>query len=184
MQDACWPDPDTVSLEIKRDEHGRITSGPVLWTLDFGQGRVSANTFETPEWDKWARDKYNKGILIMPLLPNSTAVTALMDYLFGPYKGACRDRSQVIFADHVLANCEKVNAIKEKMSRGEEVTNEEKKAIKQAVKMDPSDVGRIVFGELTEDRLPHPESPYAIHFTKDKIAHGAKEVSNILLCAY
>ena len=118
-----YPDPDTVSLEIKRDDHGRLVSGPVLWTTDMGQGRVSANTFETPEWDKWARDKYNKGILIMPLLPNSTAVTALMDKLLGPYKGACRERSQVIYAEHVLRHSQKLSAIKAKMANDEEVTN-------------------------------------------------------------
>ena len=116
----------------------------------------------------------------MPLLPNSTAVTALMDKLFGPYKGACRERSQVIYAKHLPRHSQKLSAIKEKMSRNEEVSNEEKKSLKQAVRMDPSDVGKIVFGDLQEDGRPHPDSPFAVHFTKEKIAHGAEEVSYIL----
>jgi hypothetical protein len=43
--------------------------------------------------------------------------------------------------------------------------------------MQPEDVGKIVFGELDEDRLPHPDSPIAQFFTPEKIGHAACEVS-------
>jgi hypothetical protein len=44
--------------------------------------------------------------------------------------------------------------------------------------MEPEDVDRIVFGELQDDtRLPHPDSPFSKHFTPEKIAHRAAEVS-------
>eukprot|EP00956_Cyclotella_meneghiniana_P004388 scaffold5341_cov72-Cyclotella_meneghiniana.AAC.10 len=82
----------TVSLEITRCARtGRLISGPVMWTVDFGPGRVEANAVLTPDWDKWAIEMRDHGILIMILLPNSTALTALMDKLFGPFKAACRE---------------------------------------------------------------------------------------------
>jgi hypothetical protein len=39
------------------------------------------NAVDMPEWDKWAQEMYLMIILVMHLLPNSTAVTALMDKL-------------------------------------------------------------------------------------------------------
>ena len=68
---------ESVTKIISRDGHGRIISAPVLWYVDFGPGRCAANTLGTPAWDKWANEMWESGILIMPLLPNSTAVTAL-----------------------------------------------------------------------------------------------------------
>lgn len=172
---------DTVSLTIERDSHGRLVSGPVIWFLDFGQGRIAANTFQTPKWDKWAQEKWEKGVLIMPLLPNSTAVTALMDRLFGPFKAACREESQKIFARRIQEHSEAVGKVKEDMAQGIEVSNESKALLKKAVRMQPEDVGKLVFGELDENRLAHPDSPIAKFFHPDKIAHGAKSVSSIVM---
>jgi cAMP phosphodiesterase len=66
---------------IEHDQHGRIVEkAPMMWIVDFGIGWVDASELETPEWDKWAEQIYRDGILIKVLLPNSTAVTALMDH--------------------------------------------------------------------------------------------------------
>ena len=168
----------TVSLEITRCARtGRLISGPVMWTVDFGPGRVEANAVLTPDWDKWAIEMRDHGILIMILLPNSTALTALMDKLFGPFKAACRENSQVLYAKRIQEHSTAVNVIKAKMSRGEEVTKEEKRLTRSAVRMKQEDVGEIVFGELQEDGQPHPESPFIKDFTPEKIMHGAEEVS-------
>jgi hypothetical protein len=53
----------------------------VLWVVDMGPGQLSVNAVDMPEWDKWAQEMYLMIILVMHLLPNSTAVTALMDKL-------------------------------------------------------------------------------------------------------
>eukprot|EP00956_Cyclotella_meneghiniana_P019359 scaffold33127_cov38-Cyclotella_meneghiniana.AAC.2 len=62
------------------------------------------------------------------------------------------------------------------MSRGEEVSKEEKRLTRSAVRMKQEDVGEIVFGELQEDGQPHPESPFIKDFTPEKIMHGAEEL--------
>lgn len=175
MTYAMYPR-ESVSLEIERDEHGRIVKAPVMWVVDFGIGRVDANELETPEWDKWAEQVYNDGILIKVLLPNSTAVTALMDHLFGPFKGACREESQKIFARRIQANADKVAKIKADMAAGKKVSEAQKKILTSAVRMDPDDVGEMVFGKLDEEGLPHPDSPFAKHFTKAKVMDGAAKL--------
>jgi hypothetical protein len=43
--------------------------------------------------------------------------------------------------------------------------------------MQPEDVGKMVFGELDENRLPHPDSPIKRFFTPEKIAHASESVS-------
>lgn len=42
----------TVSLEIEVDEHGRLVKGPVMWTINTGQGRLANLNNEL--WDEGA----------------------------------------------------------------------------------------------------------------------------------
>ncbi len=67
--------------------------------------------------------------------------------------------------------------IKSDMAQGIDVSDADKKLAKQAVRMQPEDVGKMVFGELDENRLPHPDSPIKRFFTPKKIAHAAESVS-------
>jgi len=55
---------EAVSLEIVFDDYGRVVSGPVLWILDTGNGRIVKNAIKEPEWDKWAKRMHETGILI------------------------------------------------------------------------------------------------------------------------
>jgi hypothetical protein len=100
-----------------------------------------------------------------------------MDHLFGPFKAACREESQKIFAQQVQEHAASVAKIKSDMAQGIDVSDADKKLAKQAVRMQPEDVGKMVFGELDENRLPHPDSPIKRFFTPKKIAHAAESVS-------
>jgi hypothetical protein len=102
-----------------------------MWIVDFGQGRCEANQIDTPEWDIWAQEMWEAGILIVPLLPNSTAVTALMDRLFGPFKTACREQSQRIFAERVQEHGALVAKVKADMAAGVEVSQNDKNLLKR-----------------------------------------------------
>jgi hypothetical protein len=152
-----------------------------MFILDFGIGRIEANQINTPEWDRWAKRMFDKGILIKVLLPNSTAVTALMDHLFGPYKNWTRERQQVVFAEHIQAHSDMIVKIKADMAAGIEVSAEDKKKLTTVVRMEPEDVGKIVYGKLDENKLPHPDSPIARAFTKPKIKEGAFKVSLVFV---
>jgi hypothetical protein len=55
---------EAVSLEIVWDDYGHVVSGPVLWILDTGNGRIVKNAIKEPEWDKWAKRMHETGILI------------------------------------------------------------------------------------------------------------------------
>jgi hypothetical protein len=55
---------EAVSLEIVWDDYGRVVSGPVLWILDTGNGRIVKNAIKEPECDKWAKRMHETGILI------------------------------------------------------------------------------------------------------------------------
>jgi hypothetical protein len=83
--------------------------------------------------------------------------------------------SQRIFAERVQEHGAVVAKVKADMAAGVEVSQTDKNLLKQAVRMQPEDVGKIVFGvgELDEDRLPHPDSPIAKFFTPEKIGHAA-----------
>jgi hypothetical protein len=48
-------DKSQVSLYVRRDQYGRIISGPVLWIVDMGPGGIAANAIDMPEWDVWAQ---------------------------------------------------------------------------------------------------------------------------------
>jgi hypothetical protein len=48
-------DKSQVSLYVRRDQYGHIISGPVLWIVDMGPGRIAANAIDMPEWDVWAQ---------------------------------------------------------------------------------------------------------------------------------
>ena len=99
-----------------------------------------------------------------------------MDYLYGPFKTACRERSQAIYGEHLQKNSEAIQKMKADIAQGIDVPSSVRKKIKSVVRMEPEDVGRIVFGDLQEDGTASEDSPFAIHFTTEKIRHGASEV--------
>lgn len=177
-------DKSQVSLNVLRDQYGRIVSAPVLWIVDMGPGRIAANSIDMPEWDKWAQEMYLMGILVMPLLPNSTAVTALMDKLYGPFKAATRVTTQMIYAEKLQQHAAKLKEIKATMAReNHEATKKEKKMLQSTPRLMQEDIGRIVFGNLDpETREAAPDSPFALHFTPEKIRKGAEAVSLFMLC--
>ena len=176
---------ESVSLEIKFDAQGHLITGPVLWTTDMAPGRIAANAImECLKWDRWARKVNLLEVLIVLLLPNSTAISALMDFLFGPFKAGCHEMAQIVFAARVYAHAKEVERIKKVMADSSMPSKEEKKTLKSTVRLEPEDVGKIVFGELQDDtRLPHPNSSFSKHFTPEKIGHGAAEVSSFSLFA-
>lgn len=174
---------ETVSLEVERDDHGRLIKGPVLWMMDAATNRTVANAAKTPEWDEWAKDMYSRGVLIYLLLPNATSVLAVMDELFRAYKADCRIFAQKVFAQKLQKNAREVAELKKEHAArravGETIPPEELRKVNTVVKLEPEDVGKICFGELTEDGMPAPDSPFAKHFTKEKILRAAKKVCQI-----
>ena len=41
---------DTISLDIELDKHGRFLKGPMMWTMDTGQGHLE--NIDDEEWDE------------------------------------------------------------------------------------------------------------------------------------
>ena len=78
-------------------------SGPILWIVDSGPGRLAALSLDDPSWDKAMRELKALGILIIGLLPDSTSVTAVIDDLFSPFKQIIWVATQKIFAAKVKA---------------------------------------------------------------------------------
>jgi hypothetical protein len=103
-----------------------------------------------------------------------------MDELFRAYKGDCRVNSQKVFAQKLQANAKGVAELKAEhaaqRAAGETISSEELKKVNFLVTLQPEDVGKICFGELTEDGIPAADSPFAKHFTKEKIIRVRKKV--------
>lgn len=170
---------ETITLEIVLDEHGRLVSGPVLWIVDSGPGRLAALSLDDSSWDEAMKELRLQGILIIGLLPNSTSVTAVMDDLFGPFKQRTRTATQKIFAAKVKAHAESVKELKADIQRrkeaGEEVTDKEIRKVNTIVKLDESDVGAIMMGK-TVNGYPAPDSAWSLSFTPEKIRHSLEKV--------
>jgi hypothetical protein len=126
---------------------------------------------------------YEQGIVVMPLLPNSTAVTALMGKLYGPFKAATHVTTQEIYTERLQQHAAKLEEIKVTMAReNHKATKKEKKMLKSTPRLKQGDIGRIVFGDLDpETREAAPNSPFALHFTPEKISSGAEAVSHCLV---
>ena len=93
---------ETVSLEIKVDEHGRLVKGPVMWTMDTGQGRLA--NLDNESWDAWAALMINRGVIINGLLPNSTTVLAIMDDLYCAFNAILRKSTHGHYVKKIKAN--------------------------------------------------------------------------------
>ena len=164
---------DTVSLEIKIDEYGRLVSGPVMWNMDTGPGRLCSNDGELGElWDEWAESMMQRGVILCGLLPNSTSVSAIMDELFRAFKIASRAATQKVFAKRVKANAKAIAKLKldiaRKLANGEEVSDAEKAKVNVVATLGPGDLGEILWGELDENGYGAPNSPMVTSFTKAK----------------
>ena len=88
---------ETMSLEIEYDKHGRLVKGPVMWTVDTGPGRLTSIEGEMgKEWDKWAKEMLEDGIILNGLLPNSTKVKAVMNDIFNAFKCVIRGNTHAV----------------------------------------------------------------------------------------
>ena len=121
---------ETVSLAIKIDKHGRLKTGPVMWTADTGPGRLTSVEGELgKEWDRWSTEMLRDGIILNGLLPNSTEVTAVTDELFNSFKCATRGNTHNVFACKIKANAKTVGRrkldIAKRLAEGLEVPPKE-----------------------------------------------------------
>ena len=172
---------NTVSLEIKLDEHGRLVSGPVMWNMDTGPGRLCSVDGDLGElWDEWAESMMQRGVILCGLLPNSTSVSAIMDKLFRAFKIASRKATQKVFAKKIKANAKAVAKLKAEMARklanNEEVSEAEKAKVNVVANLSPADLGEILWGVLDENGYAAPNSPMATSFTKAKIEEAQAKV--------
>ena len=172
--------PETVSLEIKVDDHGRLKSGPVLFTCDTGQGRLAC--LDDEGWDDWALEMREKGVILHGLLPNSTAVSAVMDELFRAFKIAFTQATHKHFARKIKTQAQMIRRrkleIAKRIANGEAVSaaDQDQAKVKSVVSLNAFDLGPILYGQLTDDGFAADDSPIATCFTKEKIMAAYKKV--------
>ena len=150
-----------------------------LWTVDTGPGRLLSVEGELGEaCDEWAKKMMEKGVILNGLLPNSTSVSAIMDELFRAFKIKTRKATQKVWAQKIKANAKSVaakkTAIAQRIARGETVSPRERSKVNTVATLDPSDLGKILYGKLDENGYGAPNSPIVESFTKEKI-EGAHE---------
>ncbi len=177
---------DTLSPTCEFDSEGNLVKGPVLWITDTGPGRLakpdSDYRNEKGETYDEIMERFAKmGIIITGLLPNSTAVTAVMDELFRAFKNATRAAAQIVYARKIKDNArqviEKKKDLARRYSKGEKIPPAELKKVNVVVSLDRKDLGEILYGELDDQGLPHQDSPIAKHFTPEKINQALHKVS-------
>ena len=139
--------------------------------MDTGQGRMA--NLDDEGWDKWAKECLQKGIILNGLLPNSTAVMAIMDELFRAFKDKLRQSTHEVYSKKIKANAKAIlrrkAEIAHKIASGEVVTEAERAKTRTVVGLNPMDLGPILFGEVTKDGHAAPDSPIAMGFTKEKV---------------
>ena len=127
---------------------------------------------EDEGWDEWAEEMREKGIIINGLLPNSTAVMAIMDELFRAFKDALKHSIHNHYAKKIKANAKQVQRrkaeIASKIARGEDASETELAKTSSVVGLNQIDLGPILFGELTEDGFANSSSPIATKFKKKR----------------
>jgi hypothetical protein len=127
---------------------GRLHQGPVILKLDAGPGRIVSNNAIL----KKREEMFDRGLIILMGLPNTTSVQQEMDALYGPFKSASYARGEKVVQGKLR-------------SRGLARRNAEAQQSK-ALSLDFSDLATIVngqAGDAIEDR------PFDCHFTKVKI---------------
>jgi len=171
---ACYPR-ETVPLEIKFNANtGELLTAPVIWNCDTGPGRLPVNDGEEQQWEKWAQEMMEKGVILHGLLPNSTSVSAVMDELYRSFKISTRMETVRVFAGKIYDLAKKIQKykldIKTRIENGEAVSEKEKEKVKHPVvaTLNPADLGKIIFGTPVNG-YPNPDSPFAKAFTKEKI---------------
>ncbi|KAL7425468.1 hypothetical protein ACHAXM_000028, partial [Skeletonema potamos] len=183
MTKTLYPE-DTISPTVELDSDGNVVRGPVLWITDTGPGRLSRRDSDfrndaNETYDDIMKRFAEEGIFINGLLPNSTAVTAVMDELYRAFKNACRSSTQDVYARKLQANAraviEKKKDLAARHSRGEKIPQSEYRKVNTVVSLDRCDLGKILCGELDEHGLPHPTSPITTHFTKEKIDEAMRK---------
>ena len=164
-----------MSLEIKFDANtGELLTAPVIWNCDTGPGRLPVNDGEEQQWEKWAQEMMEKGVILHGLLPNSTSVSAVMDELYRSFKISTRMETVRVFAGKIYDLAKKIQKykldIKTRIENGEAVSEKEKEKVKHPVvaTLNPADLGKIIFGTPVNG-YPNPDSPFAKAFTKEKI---------------
>ena len=136
----------------------------------------------------WSKEMMQSGVIINGLLPNSTAVLAIMDELFRAFKGALRTSTHEHYAGKIKNHAREITKrkveIARKMARREEVSESERAKTRSVVGLNPMDLGPILFGKLTDDGHADPKSPIATGFTKEKILEAfAKVRQTFALCS-
>ena len=69
---------------------GKLLCGPVVFKIDSGPGRIVASMESILKRHEY----FEKGLIILSGLPNSTSVQQEMDALYGPFKSATYDRAE------------------------------------------------------------------------------------------
>lgn len=181
---------ETLFPTFEFDSNGNLVKGPVLWITDTGPGRLAKvdSDFRNEKgetYDDILKRFAKMGIFILGLLPNSTAVTAVMDELFRAFKNATRASAQAVYARKLKVNARAVIAKKKDLalrhSKGEKILASEIKKVNTVVTLDRSDLGEILYGELDEHGLPHIQSPIATHFTREKINQAMYKVNSSVI---
>ena len=146
--------------------------------MDTGQGRLA--NLDDEGWDEWAESMMNQGVIINGLLPNSTAVMAIMDELFRAFKNSLQASTHKHYAKKIKVNAVQISRRKAEIARkiagGIEVTEAEKAKTRSVVGLNPMDLGPILYGELSGKGDPHPSSPIATAFTREKIMEAHRKL--------
>ena len=84
------------------------------------------------------------------------------------------------YAKKIKMNAMQISRRKAKIARkiagGIEVTEAEKAKTRSIVGLNPMDLGPILYGELSDEGDPHPSSPIATAFTREKIMEAHRKL--------
>ena len=136
-----------MSKEASFDENGKLLSGPVIFKVDAGQGRIVSDKESIQKREEFKE----RGFIILMGLPNATSVQQEMDALYGPFKSA-------------TYVCGEVVAMEKLKARGLARRNGE--ATTAVLSLTFEDLSTVVNGEENDSI---ELKPFDSHFTKEKI---------------
>jgi hypothetical protein len=88
-----------MSKEASFDENGKLLSGPVIFKVDAGQGRIVSDKESIQKREEFKE----RGFIILMGLPNATSVQQEMDALYGPFKSATYARGEIVAMEKLKA---------------------------------------------------------------------------------
>ena len=99
-----------------------------------------------------------------------------------------RIQTQQVYARKLKANAREVirkkQAIAERVRQGKKVSDAEMRKVNTVVTLKNYDLGAIVYGDLGEDGSPHPDSPIAKYFTRERILAATAKVSQLIVVSF